>query len=148
MFTLKYAIYFGREAKVKRIIRERHKIISFYLYVPGSENNGPWRGLVTMKARVPESLFRNFLLEEGWKEERERCYTTRSTELYYRAVIYASLLQCTRRERVPKDLIRKLPYLHLKFWGEIFSSSYSNRGWRRDLYRPVKAFREVYKIGY
>nr|MDO8081703.1 hypothetical protein [Candidatus Freyarchaeota archaeon] len=68
-------------------------------------------------------------------------------ESYYRAIILSAILQCTRDKYVMDEmykLVRNMPYVDLKFWSKVFIEAFGGRKWRRDLYKPVRALKEVY----
>ena len=59
----------------------------------------------------------------------------------------AAILQCTKDRHTMEEmsiLVRNMPFIDLKFWNNTFVRFYENRNWRRDLYKPVRALKEVY----
>ena len=118
------------------------KMAVFYTMYPQKKRSNEIKSEIVLKARVLERPFVKYLRRLGFKKE-DRDYYTTDSEIFYRAMIYATLMQCTKSDSWG-DLVEDLPYIDVKYWASILQSFYSKRGWRRDLYKPIRAFREVY----
>lgn len=146
-----YALRFRYVKPVKTIIKIDQKLAQIFLYTPNSpemknRKKSQEINLLVLKARIPFKIFKYFLLETNWKE-KDGIFFVSKEESYYRAVILAAILQCTR-DRYTMDemfrLVRDMPYIDLKFWSKVFIQAFEVRNWRRDLYKPVHALKEVY----
>lgn len=118
------------------------KIAVFYTLYPQKKKSNEIRSEVVLRARVLEKSFVKYLRRLGFKKEDGDYYSTDS-EIFYRAMIYATLLQCTKDDSWG-DLVEELPYIAVKYWASTLQEFYLKRRWRRDLYKPIRAFREVY----
>ena len=141
--TVKYLIRLNYAKKMK-ISRAYYpaKIAVFYTLYPQKKKSNEIKSEIVLRARVIERVFIKYLRRLGFKKEGGEYYTTDS-ELFYRAMIYATLLQCTKDDAWG-DIVEDLPYIAIKYWAATLQDFYSKRGWRRDLYKPIRAFREVY----
>lgn len=118
------------------------KTAVFYTLYPQKRKPKAIRSDIVLRARVIEKSFIRFLNRIGF-EKKDNEYYTEDSERFYRAMIYAALVQCTKKDSWG-DLVDDLPYIDVKYWASILQKYYELRGWRRDLYKPVRAFREVY----
>jgi hypothetical protein len=145
-----YILRFRYVKPAKTLIKMEQKLAQIFLYTPASSKKnriGNKSASPVLSARVPFKIFRNFLLESGWEEKDGILFTSRE-EPYYRAIIFAAVLQCTRDKYLMDEmytLVKNLPYVDIKFWSKVFIEAFENRNWRRDLYKPVRAMKEVYK---
>lgn len=76
-------------------------------------------------------------------------YITEDREAYLKLMVYAVVRQSIRSEvkaHMLIETVKKLPYTELRYWANIFSKYYKEYGNIRALYRPARAFREVYDI--
>jgi len=146
-----YVLRFKYVKPAKTLIKLEQKLVQIFLYTPNSpkrrtKKNKKSRSSLVLSARVPIKIFKNFLLETGW-EERDGVFFTSKEEPYYRAIVLAAILQCTRDRSLMDEmyrLVRDMPYVDLKFWSKVFIQTFEERNWRRDLYKPVHALKEVY----
>ncbi len=146
-----YALRFRYVKPAKTLIKTEQKLAEIFLYTPGSprsnRKNGKLKSSLALSARVPVNIFRRFLIETGWEEKNGLLLTSRE-EPYYRAVVLAAILQCTRDRYLMEEMcrvVRDMPYVDLKFWSRVFIQAFENRNWRRDLYKPVRALKKVYE---
>jgi len=143
-----YVLRFKYVKPAKTLIKIEQKLAEVSLYTASSPNKkGNKKSKVLMlSARVPFKIFSQFLSSSGWQEKDGVLFSSKE-EAYYRAIVLAALLQCTR-ERYKMDemcrLVNNIPYIDLKFWSNVFINAFENRNRRRDLYRPVRALKEVY----
>lgn len=143
-----YALRFKYVKPAKTLIKIEQKLAEVSLYTassPKKKRNKKSRTLM-LSARVPFKIFSQFLSSSGWQEKDGILFSSKE-EAYYRAIVLAALLQCTR-ERYKMDemcrLVGNIPYIDLKFWSNVFINAFENRNRRRDLYKPVRALKEVY----
>jgi hypothetical protein len=142
---VEYVVRLTYAKKMKRgPLQYDAKIANFFARYPQKGTDTVFYGDVVLRARVIEKTFKKFLMAQGFKL-KDGLYITTDSEKFYRAIVYASLMQCTRHD-AGWDLVENLPYIHVKYWSSVLSEYYMRRGWRKDLYRPVKAFREVYEL--
>lgn len=143
-----YALRFKYVKRAKTLIKIEQKLAEVSLYTASSpKKKGNKKSKVLMlSARVPFKIFSQFLSSSGWREKDGILFSSKE-EAYYRAIVLAALLQCTR-ERYKMDemcrLVGNIPYIDLKFWSNVFINAFENRNRRRDLYKPVRALKEVY----
>jgi len=143
-----YAVRFKYVKPAKTLTKIEQKLAQIFLYTPNSpkRNQGKKSRALMLSARVPFKIFSQFLFSSGWQEKDGVLFSSKE-EAYYRAIVLAALLQCTR-ERYKMDemcrLVDNIPYIDLKFWSNVFINAFENRNQRRDLYRPVRALKEVY----
>ena len=144
--TVKYLVRLNYAKKMKiGPVFYKAKMAIFYTMYPQKKKSNEIKSEIVLRARVLEKSFVKYMRRLGFKREDGDYYTTDS-EMFYRAMIYATLLQCTKNDSWG-DLVEDLPYIDVKYWASMLQSFYSKRGWRRDLYRPMHAFREVYSRG-
>jgi|GEM_PF-928836 len=76
-------------------------------------------------------------------------YITEDREAYLKLMVYAVVRQSIRSEvkaNMLTETVKKLPYTELRYWANIFSKYFKEYGNIRALYRPARAFKEVYDI--
>ena len=142
-----YALRFRYIKPTKTLIRTEQKLaeISLYTQNPRRRKNKKSK-ILMLSARVPFRIFKQFLFSSGWQEKDGVLFTSRE-EAYYKAIVLAAVLQCTREKYKMDDMCRlvsNIPYVDLKFWSSVFINAFEKRNWRRDLYKPVRALKEVY----
>ncbi len=144
-----YVLRFRYVKPAKTLIKLEQKLAQIFLYTPNSsekKRKRNKRSSPVLNARVPLKIFRNFLLETGW-DEKDGIFFTSKEEPYYRAIVFASVLQCTRNRHSMDEmytLVKNMPYIDIKFWSKVFIEAFESRNRRRDLYKPVRALKEVY----
>ena len=79
---------------------------------------------------------------------RDRLYSE-DGEAFSRILVYAVVRQTLRSEikkNILKEIIKKLPYLEVRYWSSVFSRYFEEYRNIRALYRPARAFKEVYGL--
>jgi hypothetical protein len=107
--------------------------------------------IIRIRVFLPEfTEYVRFLgFKEKGKKEKGKILYSDSREAYLKAVVFSVVRQSIRSEikaGILADIVKKLPYMELKYWATIFTNYYREYESRRALYRPSRAFREVYGL--
>jgi len=169
---IKYIVNLRWIRPLKGVIHHETKLAEFIPLITSNEINEikteKNNGILSVRCRVffPEFKYLatsfGFNTEKEEKDEREHFkskssksrisdsrYITEDREAYLKLMVYAVVRQSIRSEvkaHMLIETVKKLPYTELRYWANIFSKYYKEYGNIRALYRPARAFREVYDI--
>ena len=149
---IKYIINLKWIKPLKGKIQYETKLAEFIpMVAPHNIKKGKNNGVPSIKSRVFLPEFIRLATAFGFQKKKKRfiILETEDREAYFRLFVYSVVRQSIRSEikaSTLPEIIRKLPYTELKYWANIFSKYYKEYNTRRSLYKPTRAFREVYGL--
>jgi len=166
---IKYIVNLRWIRPLKGVIHHETKLAEFIPLITSNEiktekNNE----ILSVRCRVFLPEFKYFATSSGFhtekkeKDEKEYSrskssksqtknsrYITEDRESYLKLMVYAVVRQSIRSEvkaHMLIEIVKKLPYTELRYWANIFSKYYKEYENIRTLYKPARAFKEVYDI--
>lgn len=149
---IKYVINLKWIKPLKGKIQYETKLAEFIpMVAPHNIKKGKSNGVPSIKSRVFLPEFMRLATAFGFQKNKRRFIILESEdrEAYFRLLVYSVVRQSIRSEikaSMLPEIIRKLPYTELKYWANIFLKYYKEYNNRRALYKPTRAFREVYGL--
>jgi len=133
-------------------MQHKTKLAEFIpMVVPHNIKKGKNNGTPSIKSRVFLPEFMRLATAFVFQKNKKRFIILESEdrEAYFRLLVYSVVRQSIRSEikaSMLPEIIKKLPYTELKYWANIFSKYFKEYGNRRALYKPARAFKEVYEL--
>lgn len=149
---LKYIINLKWIKPLKGKIQYETKLAEFIPMVTSTNlKKGKNNNIFQVRSRIFLPEFMRLATAFGLQKKKRRFFIleTEDREAYFRLLVYSVVRQSIRSElkaSILQEIIRRLPYTELKYWANIFSKYYKDYGNRRALYKPARAFREVYGV--
>jgi len=148
-----YVIRLKYAKALKGLPRRASKMAEFYAYLPLFDNEKftPIKGNFEVKSRVFLPEFKKISKKFGIKSVRKNrnLLRTDDPESYLRLFVYAVVRQTIHSEvdiEKLQDLVERLPLFDIRYWASIFREKYEKWGSIKALYKPARAFREVYEL--
>jgi len=149
---IKYVINLKWIKPLKGKVQYETKLAEFIPMVsPHNIKKGKNNGNPCVKSRIFLSEFMRLATAFGFQKKRKRfvILETEDREAYFRLLVYSVVRQSIRSEikaNMLPEIVKKLPYTELKYWVNIFSKYFREYDNRIALYKPARAFREVYGL--
>jgi len=149
---IKYAVNLKWIRPLRGIVYYETKLAEFIPLTTSHEikkrkNNG----IPSVQSRIFVPEFIRLSNTFGFQKDGKKFIVLNSDnrEAYLRLLVYAVVRQSIRSEvkaNILTEVIKRLPYTELKYWASVFSRYFKEYGNRRALYKPARAFREVYGL--
>lgn len=149
---IKYLVNLKWIPPLKSIVYYETKLAEFIPLITSHEikkrkNNG--KPAVRSRVFLPE--FMRLANTLGFQKDKKNPLIIHSNdrEAYLRLLVYAVVRQSIRSEikaNLLVEMTKRLPYTELKYWATIFSRYFREHRNRKALYKPARAFREVYGL--
>jgi len=149
---IKYIVNLKWIKPLKGKIQYETKLAEFIpMVAPHNIKKGKNNGNPYVKSRVFLPEFMRLATAFGFQKKKKRfiIFETEDREAYFRLLVYSVVRQSLRSEikaSMLPEIIKKLPYTELKYWVNIFSKYFREYDNRIALYKPARAFREVYGL--
>jgi len=148
---IKYAVNLKWARPLKGVIYHNTKLAEFIPFVTSHEIKRRYNGIPSVQSRIFLPEFMRLATILGFQKDSEGLIVLHSDdrEAYLRLLVYAVVRQPIRSETKASllaEIVKKLPYTELRYWAGIFSRYFKEYGSRRALYKPARAFREVYGL--
>jgi len=155
--SIKYVIKLKWIKPLKRGIYYKTKLAEFIPLVSNYElenykvkkrkNNE--KAMVKARVFLPEFMHLAKVLGFERDGRKKVLLYSEDGEAFSRILVYAVVRQTLRSEikkNILKEIIKKLPYLEVRYWSSVFSRYFEEYRNIRALYRPARAFKEVYGL--
>lgn len=148
---IKYLVNLKWIPKLQGIVVYETKLAEFIPLTTSHDIKNRRNGTASIKARVFIPEFMQLAKLFGFEKEGRKRLILHSDdrEAYLRLLVYAVIRQTVRSEANANmliEVIKKLPYTELKYWASVFSRYFKEYKSRKALYKPARAFKEVYGL--
>ena len=148
---IKYVVNLKWIRPLRGTIHCETKLAEFIPLTTSHEIKKKNNGIPSVRSRIFLPEFMHLATVFGFQKDGKKFIVLHSDdrEAYLRLLVYAVVRQCIRSEikaNMLIEIVKKLPYTELRYWASIFSRYFKEYGNRRALYKPARAFREVYGL--
>ena len=150
---IKYLVRLRWIRPIKREIYYETKLAEFIPFIASHEIDRERKlGKPSVKSRIFLPEFIHLALFWGFRKDGKKgsaLLHSEDGEAYLRLLVYAVVRQTIRSEvkaSLLKEILKRLPYIEVRYWAVIFSRYFREYENIRALYKPARAFKEVYDI--